>query len=386
MGAPTELAAPVRHSAPDIARGLMLLLIATANISYWLPISSADSEQMHLGDQLVTLIRIPMADQAAYPLFSILLGFGIAVLARRYESRGLAAGVGETKARADAVRTLRLRGMILLCFGAALGLFFTAEILGTYGLVTVLVASLVVYRRRRLMIGLGCLVVALNVAVMLLAAQLGNPAGITTGPDPTSTAWGRLLLENVSVWLVNAIFAVPLSLVVPAVLIGVWLAGTDLLSTPQRHRGLLLGLSALGALAAAGAVPFSLYVAGFTAEISPWALATLSLGGLLTGIGWLALISLGSSYSWVSESWVGRSLAVLGRNSLTGYVAQIVLMAAFAGLMILGGSWHQMSAIDGFFIAVLIWAMVLVLCDAMHMMGRDRPAERLLRRMVSRLR
>lgn len=363
----------------------MLLLIATANIGYWLPASAADSEQMHLGDQLVTLIRIPMADQAVYPLFSILLGFGIAMLARRYVARGLDAGLEDPAARADAVRKLRLRGALLLCFGAALGLFFTAEILGTYGLVTVLIASLVVNRRRGLMIALGCVVMALNLALMLLAGRLGDPGGITTGPDPTSTAWGQLLLENMAVWLLNTVAAVPLSLVVPAVLIGVWLASTDLLTSPQRHRKLLLGLSALGALAAAGAVPFSLYVAGFAEQVSLWSMATLSFGGLLTGVGWLAVITLISSFSWFRDSRWGMTLAVLGQNSLSGYMGQIVLMGLFGAITVIGGSWSQMSATDGLMVAVAIWALTVMIADALHVMGHDRPAERLLRFGMSRL-
>lgn len=363
----------------------MLLLIATANINYWLPVSAADSEQMDQADRLVTLLRIPMADQAAYPLFSILLGFGVAVLSRRYVAQNVAAGMDGSAARAHAARQLRLRGIALLCFGGILGLVFTAEILGTYGLVTVLIATWVVNDRRRLMIGLACTVLMSNLAAMVLAGQLGNPAGITTGPDPTSVSWGMLMLGNFSTWLLNTIFAVPFSLVVPAVLLGVWLASTDLISHPGKHRRLLSGLSVLGLVAAAGAIPFSLYVAGYTDGIPAAALAMLSVGGLLTGIGWLALISLCTSFPRFSRSRLGETLALLGQNSLSGYLGQIALMGVFATIAILGGSWTQMSALDGFIAAVAIWVGTLVICDAMHVMGVDRPAERLLRRLISRL-
>lgn len=363
----------------------MLLLIAIANIGYWLPVSAADSEQMHRVDQIVTLVRTLMIDQAVYPLFSILLGFGIGVLARRYVQEDLASGKDEVSSRAHAVRRLRMRGALLLAVGAILGLVFSAEILGTYGLVTMLIASLVVNKRRGVMISIACAVVALNLTAMLLAGRLGNPQGATTGPDPTGTSLGMLVLENASMWLLNTVFSIPLSLVVPAVLLGVWVASTDLLSAPQRHRGLLAVLSVLGAAAAAGAVPFGLYVSGFSDQLNPWGLATLSVGGLVTGIGWLALITLLSSFSWVRTSRMGIILAVLGRNSLSGYLAQSLMMAVFSLITVVGGSWSQMSATDGLMVAVLIWTITVAVADGLYVMGSDRPAERLLRSGIARL-
>ena len=90
----------VRFPAPDVARGFMLALIALANVPFWVSYfpehpraGFAALDAMTSADQWWFLVRAMLVDRRAYPLFSILFGFGMVIMARRTierEPRGLA--------------------------------------------------------------------------------------------------------------------------------------------------------------------------------------------------------------------------------------------------------------------------------------------------------
>ena len=80
----------VRFPAPDVARGFMLALIALANVPFWLryfpdapQVGEAALAAMNDADQWWYLVRTLFVDRRAYPLFSILFGFGMAIMASR---------------------------------------------------------------------------------------------------------------------------------------------------------------------------------------------------------------------------------------------------------------------------------------------------------------
>ena len=80
----------VRFPAPDVARGFMLVLIALANVPFWLryfpdtpQVGEAALAAMNGADQWWYLVRTLFVDRRAYPLFSILFGFGMAIMASR---------------------------------------------------------------------------------------------------------------------------------------------------------------------------------------------------------------------------------------------------------------------------------------------------------------
>ena len=80
----------VRFPAPDVARGFMLALIALANVPFWLRYfpdaphaGEAALAAMNDADQWWYLVRTLFVDRRAYPLFSILFGFGMAIMASR---------------------------------------------------------------------------------------------------------------------------------------------------------------------------------------------------------------------------------------------------------------------------------------------------------------
>ena len=80
----------VRFPAPDVARGFMLALIALANVPFWVSYfpehpraGFAALDAMTSADQWWFLVRAMLVDRRAYPLFSILFGFGMVIMARR---------------------------------------------------------------------------------------------------------------------------------------------------------------------------------------------------------------------------------------------------------------------------------------------------------------
>ena len=118
-GGATPLVA--RALAPDLARGVMLLLIALANAHLFLygqPLGlrgyPADLAPV---DRTVAVAQLLLVDGRAYPLFALLFGYGIVQLARRQEAAGRDVGsvvVARAAARrvADADR-FRARGTAL---------------------------------------------------------------------------------------------------------------------------------------------------------------------------------------------------------------------------------------------------------------------------------
>ena len=84
----------LRYPAPDVARGFMLALIALANVPFWLRYfpeaphaGHAALAAMGSADQWWYLARTLFVDRRAYPLFSILFGFGMAIMASRTMER-----------------------------------------------------------------------------------------------------------------------------------------------------------------------------------------------------------------------------------------------------------------------------------------------------------
>ena len=90
-GTPTSTTA--RSLAPDLARGMLLLFIATANV--WGYLWSADGWNEAGGrpaggsslDHLVDGVVAFLTESHSRPMFGILYGFGLATMAARLDAR-----------------------------------------------------------------------------------------------------------------------------------------------------------------------------------------------------------------------------------------------------------------------------------------------------------
>ena len=278
----------VRYPAPDVARGFMLALIALANVPFWLAYfpetpqaGHAALEAMNGADQWWYLARTMLVDRRAYPLFSILFGFGMAIMASRAmeRERRVAADTFsaeevagwhpvqrqiveeniERHVRRVAARLIRRRGLWMLVFGGVHALFFSGDIIGTYGLVAVLFAEVVVMKRAWPRVLAGSLVAALSLLGLWGTgfSMGGTPMVLEYhGPFTLTMFYPLTSLGN---WLGATIATVLMSLVVPCVMIGVGVARWGVLQDPRGHR-LVLACFAVGGLSVGilGGLPFAL--------------------------------------------------------------------------------------------------------------------------------
>ncbi|MGH3886342.1 MAG: DUF418 domain-containing protein [Pseudonocardiaceae bacterium] len=254
------IAVSARSLAPDLARGPMLLLIALANAHLYLyghaigvrgyPIPES------MPDQAVVLLQMTFVDGRAYPMFAFLFGYGIVQLVRRHTSKG----VDEV-----AVRTLvRRRGAWMILFGFLHALLlFSGDIIGSYGLLAVLLAGLLIQAGDRTLLIMAGLWI---VPIMAFGALMGLPQPESSEsylPSMSITdplvAGGFRVTEWVVLTMVVSLFSL-----VPAVTLGVWAARRRLLDEPQRHRRLLIRIAVLGVgLAAVGGLPMALMAASW---------------------------------------------------------------------------------------------------------------------------
>ncbi|MEU3016580.1 DUF418 domain-containing protein [Nocardiopsis sp. NPDC007018] len=366
---------------PDLARGVMLLLIAMANTRYWF---SPDPTASAAVDGIVSGLLFLAVDSRVYPLFSLLLGFGLAVLARRFVQEGVDAGLDRVAARRRAVARLRGRGLWLVAFGGVHALVFAQDILGVYGIVTVLVAGVVTTRRWRVALVAGGGVCALSTLFLL---AVGPESALERG---YGAAAGLLFEEGVlgfatslALWVVVAPATVLTSMVLPGVLVGAWLAGRGPVERPHECRGPLAVLVLVGLVVPVVVTP--LVWAGMDGTgagarvLVAW---HQGLAGLVAGAACLALVALVGSVRGVGTGVVGRALTATGRRSLSAYLAQTVLLACAAGVSRLGGV-DSLALVGQLVVALVVWSVTVLLCRLAERYGVRGPAERLLRQLAA---
>ena len=316
----------LRYPAPDVARGFMLALIALANVPFWLRYfpeaphaGHAALAAMGSADQWWYLARTLFVDRRAYPLFSILFGFGMAIMASRTMERERRAAMEtftaeevagwhpvqrqiveeniERHARRTASRLIRRRGWWMLAFGLVHAVFFSGDIIGAYGLVAVIFAEVIVMRRAWLRILTGSFIAALSLlGIWSMAAFMGREPMMLEFHDPVSLDAGYPLV-SVASWLIATPMTVLTALVVPCVMIGVSVARWGLLQDPRGRGALLSVIAACGlGIGALGALPFALMQLD-------WAFAAVSRLG---GRGCVRLAGAPGSRGWRSAREAGQ--------------------------------------------------------------------------------
>lgn len=398
--APTARSA--RALAPDVARGLVLLGIAVANVPFFLygrelgillkPVTDAAA------DPWVNALVATLADNRSYPLFALLFGYGLTQLLTREHARGTE--------WPEARRLLLRRNAWLIAFGAAHGvLLFFGDILGTYGLLGLALVLLIRASGRTLAIvgwlsfGFLIIVGALEGLSGLLAqvggggvavpsAALFNSAGAETYP--------LAVLARLGEWTIGML-SVPfggLGLLAPMVL-GMWAARHRVLERPFSHRRALGLVAGIGLpISVLGALPIALALLGVI-ELSliaePFAAMLHAATGAVGGAAYVALIALivggrGNGREFGSPTAkpggpISRLFAALGQRSLSGYLAQsLVFVIVFAPYGL--GLGATASVAEATQIAVITWLATLVLANVLAAADRSGPAEWLLRRAV----
>ena len=400
----------LRFPAPDVSRGLMLLFIALANIPFWTIVTRSSVP----GDAVDTAwlwLRTLLVDHRAYPLFSLLFGFGLATMVNRriafgtqsylQSLPGVEAGREPTpqeefwareQATVDARRLVRRRGAWMILFGAAHAALFSGDIIGTYGLAAVVFAGWLTRKHRKRAMAVSAVVTAATISTMYtmgshVAAQgLTAAAVMKQGAGESATTLLSYVSGSITSWAGNSVATVLFSMVVPAMFLGARLADTDLIAHPERHRRLLtvVGLGGLG-VGAAGGIGYGLWATGGT--LVAWTAPLHEVTGLAGACGWLALLALYAGGPREDGRLTGlRKLASnVGRRSMTAYLSQTFLFAIiFLALPALTGIELHLGEARAAGIAAAVWLATVGLCAALERGGHAGPFETLLRTAVAR--
>ena len=373
---------PQRSLAPDLARGMLLLFIAVANVWGYLygrdtgigyrPVDGGAADQVVAG-----LVAFLVAARSR-PRFAILYGFGIAMMMARMAARGVDDG--------GIRRVLRRRSLMLIGLGVLhAGLLFSGDILAPYG-VTGLIALVIVHRRRAVLLRWFWVSLVLSTAALVATEVLAAEVDADTAEQTTTylgTMVDGLISSGVAI-IGSAVFL----LFVPPVVIGVLLHRAGWLQWPWDHRAALGRVFVWTAVANVVVnLPWALAVARVW-EPSDGMVLVLGIGhelsGLAMGLGYICL------FGWVAAVLRDRrrgllltGITAVGERSLTCYLLQSV---AFAPLLSVWGlGWGaRLGTAAATVLAVGVWSATVALALWMHRNGRRGPMEVLLRRVAYR--
>ncbi|HEY1174533.1 MAG TPA: DUF418 domain-containing protein, partial [Phytomonospora sp.] len=356
-----------RSLAPDLARGLMLLLIAVAHAHMFLAHDDAGFRGYAVDggplDRLVAGVQVLLVDGRALPMFAALFGYGLVRLA----------------ARAESARLVRRRGRWLLAFGFchALLLFF-GDILAAYGLIALVFAG-TLRSTDRALLRAAAWTIPLHVLVLaglgLSTVSAGHADSPTVIADPLEAVVTRLaawIALTPTFYLVSAL---------PTFFLGVWAARRRLLDEPAAHRPFLRRIALWGiGTGVVGGLPLAL------ADTRLWdaadgpavaAYALHSVTGIAAGVGYAALIGLFAARSR-RPGRIATALAACGQRSLTCYVLQSVAFTVIFTPFALGlGDDVGDAAASA--IGTAVWLSTVVVAVFMAKTGSRGPLETLLR-------
>ncbi|XVQ15035.1 DUF418 domain-containing protein [Spirillospora sp. CA-255316] len=388
-----------RALAPDLARGVMLLLIVLSNTVFYLYAErqGASGWHPHEGsavDRAVQFLMIMMLDLRVYPLFAFLFGYGMMQLYLRQTAAG-------TKERA-AVRLLRRRSLWLVVFGLAHAtLLMAGDIIGSYGVVSLVLGWLFLRRATRTLLVWAGIVAALSIVLALpsiWAVATGDLDSMgSLGADPTTVVYasgeenwleaaGKRLETGLFVTFVGGVF----SLLGPQFLLGFWAARRRVLEEPHRHLRLLRWTALIGvAVGWLGALPLALAHIGAldvpaVAVTEEGALSGVrDITGIAGGLGYVALFAL-AAHHLPERARRGRAtvaVAAVGKRSLSTYLAHSLIFSPILAAWGLGLGAHMSSATMALF-AVGVWLITVFGAYTLERAHRRGPAEVVLRRLV----
>ncbi|MGO1737729.1 MAG: DUF418 domain-containing protein [Actinomycetaceae bacterium] len=368
-----------RALAPDLARGLMLALIAVANVMIYLHGRPYGLRQHVVEDgtldRLVTAVVAVAVDARAYPLFAALFGYGLVRIADRLRARGATPD--------DVRRHLRRRSCWLLVLGLVHALVgFSGDILGWYGLLGLILAS-------RLRVSDRVLLRTAAVWLVLASVVQGLLHADPTVRTQRSILWSFAIEDPLVAagwrpieWLMTP---VGLLAVVSPVLVGIWAGRRRILERPERYADLLRRTAAVGiSVGLLGGLGTALATAHM------WEPPGLVLAGLFwlhiltgvpAGLGYAATIALAAARLTGSRSRVLAALRATGERSLSAYLFQSVVFVALLPAWTFG--WGATLGTAGAaLLALSTWAVSVVVAAALARRGHRGPAEVVLRRLT----
>lgn len=392
---PTPTASHQRSLAPDLARGLMLLLIVISNTTFYLFAAEYGPTGWHPAeggpiDRTAQFLMIVGLDMRIFPLFAFLFGYGMMMVYLRQTRAGMQPR--------KAVGILRRRSLWLIVFGFVhAALLMAGDILSAYGVMSLILGGIFIRRSQRtLLIAAGVAVGLLMVIVVLTA--MAFMAGDAPDPVRSYEAYAADVTDPIAAigarlntWLVVTLMGGLLGFSFhAALLLGMWAARCRVLEEPARHLNLLITVAAIG-------IPIG-WLGGLPTALGHLELINLpdellvmtgllymvqNLTGLFGGLGYAAIFTLiahGLSEGWRSSVPV-TMITAMGKRALSSYLAFSVIFSPVLAAWGLGLGAHLTSATMVLF-AIGVWLIVAVACYMLEQFDQRGPAETLLRRLM----
>ncbi|KMJ57240.1 hypothetical protein AB685_17720 [Bacillus sp. LL01] len=360
-----------RKLTPDLARGFMLLFIALAHANQFI---FSTEKEITLIDQLTVFFRQVFIDGRAFPLFAILFGYGLHQVFKGQKRKGV--NLKDTK------KIFKRRGAWMLVIGFFHATLFMADIIGVYGFISLLFASLFLQLSNRRII-----IIAVFFLILVGVFAPYMPRGFDAlNMEVATSAIIANPIEASITRMFDWLFYTPVLSyqVIPGVLIGILAARFKIIDNPKSHKEALITAAILGLLlSTAGGIPMalmsSLFWTSYNDVFEAIAKSLHTITGYAGGVGWTALIGLLVVKLEGTTGSLTKAISALGQRSLSFYLFQsllfVFILAPYAGG--LGGNISQLAS-D--IIALLVWIISVSVAYFMHQRSIRGPFETFLRK------
>ncbi|WP_298591165.1 DUF418 domain-containing protein [uncultured Kocuria sp.] len=401
MNAPRAPRATDRVPAPDVARGLMLWVIAVANITVWIwaagPTDGPRDRTLGTGagtaewtaDDVVNMAMSMLVDGRGFPLFSFLVGYGVGQIAAREAARGTPLPLARRL-------LLRRYGWLLLVGAVHACLLFPGDIITAYAFGGLLLALLIAESTLTLVV-----LAALGSVLMVLYGA-ASWAVRTPGTPPFPSLVADSVPERLALGLAEGLGVVsfaPLQLLglLPMLLLGLALSRHRLLEEPGPRRGRLLAAAltgiGLGLLTGVGTGLLTTDRLELSTAAGSVLTGADAVTGAVQGIGYALVVALvcdrvlrrpgpgaAAGPLRAREHPALWSLQALGRRSMSGYLAQSVLFTVLLPPFALGLG-RSLTPTAALLLGSAVWLATLLGAAVLERRGVPGPAETLHRRL-----
>ena len=400
---PTAVTQP-RILAPDVARGFTMLGIAVANATTaWLYISPDTPGSTAGGvvdnsilDKIAIILGSIFTHVRGLPMFATLLGYGVGMIAMSLQRRNYP----PKKARLVLIR----RYFFLAIFGILhLSLLFFGDIMFVYGVMGIILALLYRFKDKTLLIITGVLgtLGLILAAIMTIGVSAEGASSRTevmtsfiqtlSSPDSYATLVSHAF-TSLSFQIGNLLTG--FLFFFPVMILGMVAARHNVLGQPEKYKTLLTRFAIVAVIISFGVgIPLGLAEIGVLPENTVLHLQSLNqVAGIWAGPGIVASIALATLplQRRIDAAHAGgtgyplpvplQALIALGKRSMTGYLLQSILFVLLTSTFTIGLGRGQ-GAWEATLIAILIWAITLVIAYALEKTNLRGPFEVVHRRL-----
>lgn len=399
-GMPPTTSKPPRIVAPDVARGLVLLSIAWANISTAWAIPPEGLQAASLGgvahtgalgllDQIAVVASTMFAHVRGLPMFSTLLGFGVGLLAMSLWRRAYPPGKAK-RALARRYGWLAVIGVVH-CL-----LLFYGDIILLYSLLALILILMITLKDKTLLI-IAAVLYSVHVVITLVTVAFTGSTDLGSGTAMSLPETYVDYLAYNAIFVFGYVVSVPVAglSLLPVMIVGFVAARKGVHRHPEQYLkplwawvivtaaiivfvGLPWGLSAVGVLP----TDWELYLSGINGAVGYLTGPGIAAAVLLACRGLQSRVDAAHEQGDTEVRWPLplEMVVALGKRSMSGYILLSVLFFVLCLPFTLNlGS--EVGAFGQFLIALGIWAVVVLAAWLLERAGARGPVEQVHRRL-----